>query len=107
MIEEREISKAFVSQGLTWGRMISGSKSGYLRNNPNNKVVFNANIFTEEKGKIWWGDLDLTLELDTLKKVAAELKTRLIVLREFDGRFGNEDRPFSEALEIAVEIIDP
>jgi hypothetical protein len=81
---------------LGWnGRMISGSKSGYMRNHPNNLTVFNSNIVIGEDNpvKIWYGDIDITLSIDDVKKLAKELDTTVYVLREMDARFENEDRP--------------
>lgn len=74
------------------GRMISGSKSGYMTSHPNNQVVFNANVCTDA-GKIWFGDLDVTLDGEKLQQLANELHCKIYVLREHDGRFDNEDRP--------------
>jgi len=94
----------FRKNGFSLGRMISGSKSGYNTRHPNNKVVFNANIFTED-GKIWFGDLDITLDRAKLEEVAKELKKDLYVLREHAGRFENENLPFEKVKKVAVEII--
>ncbi len=74
------------------GRMITGSKSGYRRTFPDNKVVFNANLYAD-RVKVWWGDLDLTLDEKLLKELQAELGCEVIVLREMDGRFENEETP--------------
>ena len=63
------------------GRMISGSKSGYRKNNPDSIPVFNARIWTSDCGH-WWGDLDLAKDGETLQAVANECKTNLYVLRE-------------------------
>ena len=40
---------------LIEGRMISASKSGYMKRHPDNLVLFNANVFDEDNKKIWWG----------------------------------------------------
>lgn len=75
------------------GRMISGSKSGYHNKYPNHIVIFNANLCTESEGKIWFGDLDLTLDKEHLSELAVALNQDLYVLRELDARFENEDSP--------------
>lgn len=76
------------------GRMLSASKGRYAFNNPDNIVIFNANVFNSKKEKIWYGDLDLsTKDIDNINKVAVELKNTLYVLREMDGRFEYEDNP--------------
>ena len=85
------------------GRMISASKSGYNRRYPNNVVVFNANLCTKLRGKIWYGDLDVTNDEANLKELAAALGEPVYVLREHDARFENEASPlFDQARAIAT-----
>ena len=74
------------------GRLISGSKSGYRRIFPDNIAIFNANICIEE-GKIWWGDIDLTISKFKLIELAQNLDKIVYVLYEMDGRFENENNP--------------
>lgn len=74
------------------GRMIAGSKSYYHYKNPRNVTVFNSNICTEE-GKIWHGDIDMTLDEDKLKELSLKVKTPIYVLYEMDARFENEEKP--------------
>ena len=82
------------------GRMISGNKSG-----PKGHVcVWNANVCTKSKGKIWFGDLDLTKDGDELKALAAREGETIYVLREMDGRFMNEAKPL---LDRAVARYEP
>lgn len=85
------------------GRMISLSKFGYREAHPENVAIFNANVCTE-RGKLWHGDLDLTLDEALLVETAARLGERLYVLYERDARFANEQRPL---LDKAVATIDP
>jgi hypothetical protein len=75
------------------GKMISGSKSGYFERHPTNLAIFNANVCTENRGKIWFGDLDITLEQEKLSALAVELNESVYVLREMDARFEHEDNP--------------
>jgi hypothetical protein len=75
------------------GKMVGGSKSIYRYDNPSNLVVFNANVFTKEHGKIWYGDLDVTKEIQSIKDLAKDLGTSVFVLYESEGRFGAEDSP--------------
>jgi hypothetical protein len=75
------------------GRMISGSKSGYSSRYPTNLAVFNANVCTQNEGKIWYGDIDLTLSREELSELARLLETEVYVLYEMDARFGNEASP--------------
>jgi hypothetical protein len=71
------------------GRMISGSKRG-----PKGHVcVFNANLCTNKGIKIWFGDIDITADAEDLKRLAADKKCTIYVLREKDARFQNEANP--------------
>lgn len=104
-LSDGDMYHLFMSNQLMMGRMISGSKTGYMERNPKNKVVFNANILIPSKGKIWHGDLDITLDRENLHKVAKALEEDLYILREHDARWGNEDKPTKKLLPLAVEII--
>jgi hypothetical protein len=75
------------------GRMISGSKSGYYNRYPKNIAVFNANVCTKNEGKIWFGDIDLTLSREELSELSRSLETDVYVLYEMDARFENEASP--------------
>lgn len=83
------------------GNLISWSKSGYRKDNPDNIVVFNANVCTED-GKIWYGDMDVTISEQTLKNLAKELNQDVYVLREHDGRFDNEESPLVDKYVVKV-----
>lgn len=85
------------------GKMISGSKSFYREKFPDHVVVFNSNIFVG-KTKIWYGDLDITESMDTLKDLASAIGEKLYVLYESDGRFEKEKNP---SLDNAVMMIHP
>ena len=74
------------------GKMISFSKSGYLERNPENLVIFNSNVCVDE-GKIWYGDIDITLSYDRLSELSKELGKTVYVLTEMAGRFENEENP--------------
>jgi hypothetical protein len=81
------------------GRMIGPSKSGYHDHHPTNETYFNANLATRSAGKVWYGDIDLTLDREELQRYANELGEELFLLRERDGRFGNEvEIPFDRAV---------
>lgn len=80
------------------GRMMSGSKiaaEGHV-------CVWNANIFTRELGKVWFGDLDLTSDVQRLMSFAADLGQTLHILRERDGRFDHENDPVWDAAVATV-----
>jgi len=74
------------------GKMLSGSKSRYTNRHEDHLVVFNANVCVEDE-KIWQGDIDITLEEDSLIELAQRLGENVYVLYEMDGRFENEDFP--------------
>ena len=88
-----EISKYFGYPG----RLLSGSKSGYMTTHPEHLVVFNSNlILVDSDGsceKVWYGDLDITVDREKLMEIAAESGKNVCVLREMDGRFENEEKP--------------
>jgi len=92
-MELYEIEKVFIEHGFTPGRMVSYSKSTYEKQYPTHLTIFNSNIVTMEYGKIWFGDIDLTLDYKKLKEIAEELHVRLYVLYEMDGRFEYEECP--------------
>jgi hypothetical protein len=79
-----------------FGRLLSGSKSAYLNKYPDHIVAFNGNLCTKKHGKIWFGDIDVTLDMDKLEKLADELKVPVYVLREMDARFENAGNPLLE-----------
>ena len=91
--------------GYRIGRLISGSKSMYRTQYPDHIVVFNANIITEEFGKIWYGDLDITLDFDRLYDIAKSNNIKFYILRELDARFGNETQDISILKNNAIAII--
>ena len=82
------------------GRMISFDKKC-----PKDHIcVFNANICIKSRGKIWFGDLDITADEEKLRAFAARQGEDLYILREMDARFRNEDTP---KYENAVAIVSP
>lgn len=85
------------------GRMMYGSKSRYCDKYPKNYPVFNANVVFK-RGKVWYGDLDLTLDEEKLVQLAKETGQTIYVLREMDARFENEENPL---LDRAVYAVSP
>ena len=85
------------------GRMISSSKSGYRERNPDNLTVFNSNLVLLEAGekfglgskhgKVWFGDIDITKNHQSLKDLADRTNCEVVILAEMDGRFENESDP--------------
>lgn len=100
-----EIIEVFRKHKLYLGFLLSASKSAYRKKYPNNQIYFNANIFTQDNGKVWYGDIDLTKHKKKLQVISNEIKQDLYVLRESDGRFGGEFRTFDEFSELAVGVI--
>ena len=90
-----------------FGKMLSSSKSRYRDRNPGNEVFFNANIFTIEDGKIWYGDIDYTKDQETLEKIATKLERNLYIVRELDGRFENENIKTNQIKKKAIKLIQP
>jgi hypothetical protein len=83
------------------GRMISASKS----NGPKGHVcVWNANVCIKSAGKIWYGDIDLTADIESIKALAVEKGEDVYVLREMDARFQTQNNP---RYENAVAVISP
>lgn len=91
-------------ESMPLGRMLSLSKSGYRQRFPDHLVVFNANIFTKSGTKIWHGDLDITLDGEALKDMAARSAEELYIFREADGRFSRENNPLWEAAIARVTV---
>ena len=81
------------------GHMISASKSSYRNRFPDHLVVFNSNICTKEDGKVWFGDIDVSLSRDLLGEISISTGRVIYVLHEMDARFENEESPlFEEAV---------
>jgi hypothetical protein len=99
--------RIFDRHGLMMGRMISGSKSTYRQMHPDNEVYFNANVVIASEGKVWYGDLDLTLDTPKLQEVADVLKEPLYVLYEMDARFENENKEVDFYKSKAKAVITP
>lgn len=93
---------AFAAEELETGRMVSRSKSAYREKYPENEVYFNANVFSSSGEKIWYGDLDITLDAEKLERIAERLGEKLFVLREMDGRFENESLSEIKVMQRAV-----
>lgn len=85
-------------KNLGWpGAMLAGSKSRYSEKHPNNLVVFNSNIAIPSKGKIWYGDIDITLDLKKLKEISKLLNEPIYIFYEMDYRFEKESLSLTEA----------
>ena len=98
----REIQQHFSAFGFHDARMIGGSKVDYNSEHRDDLIIFNANVLMPNYGKVWYGDLNLTEDYKTLKKISESLNTTLYILWEMDARFGKEDKPIDELLGKAV-----
>lgn len=99
--KRKKATHAFESHGLPMGRCF-GSKSGYRNMHPKCDFIPNANVFTRRGGKVWFGDLDLERDRPALELVARHFRSRLYVLSERDGRFGESARPHAAVVRDAV-----
>lgn len=95
----------FATNGLIIGRMIAASKSEYCKSHQGDLVIFNANVITKEHGKIWHGDLNVTLDFDNLKNIADQIGEDLYILMEGDARFGYEKQPIDVLISRAKAVI--
>ncbi len=84
-------------------RMIGFSKGGYVDAYPGHAAVFNTNVCLGAD-KVWWGDLDVTVDEHLLVELAARTGAIVSLLYESDGRFRNEDSPL---LDRAVYSVTP
>lgn len=82
---DEKYRQAFIDLGFPPGRMISGSKSGYVRNNPGCEPYFNARVCALGEGIIWWGDLDISRDREMLNEVSIKIEKKLYILRESDA----------------------
>ena len=97
-----EIQKHFSAFGFYDARMLESHKWEYTEKHPDDLVIFNANVLMPNYGKVWFGDLNLTEDYKTLKKIADSLNTTLYILWEMDGRFGEEKKPIDELIKKAA-----
>jgi len=88
------------------GRLLCISKSYYRDLYTNREPIFNSNIFTSQ-GKIWFGDIDLVLDKNSLQKLANDIQENIYILNEMDGRFGAEDRSLKSIIKDAKATISP
>jgi hypothetical protein len=79
------------------GRMIARSKSGFRRANPDEAVVWNANVClagpNQPAAKVWAGDVSLSLDERKLVALAARTGMTAYLLPEYAARWRYEDKP--------------
>ena len=98
--------KIFEDNGLVLNRCM-GSKSGYRKRFPENDIIFNSNIYISSENKIWYGDIDITLEKKNLQKICNQLNEDIIILYEMEGRFENEGKSYDDRLDHAHIMFTP
>ena len=101
-ISTMEIQQHFDAFGFDYARMIGGAKWEYSDEHRGDLIVFNANVLMPGYGKVWYGDLNLTEDYETLVKIGKTLDSLLYVLWESDARFGEEMKPLGELLDKAL-----
>ena len=84
--------------------MLDGDKMQYRKENPNSTVLYNGNVVTRT-AKVWYGDIDVTKNIENLTALARELGESVYVLREMDARFDTHDNPNFENAVFEVVII--
>jgi hypothetical protein len=96
------LQKLMEDNGLYMSRLLSMSKSGYKRNNPDSVCFFNANLITLKEGKFWYGDIDLTKDGLLLKKIANQIGETIYLLKELDCRFHNSHLSTEELIKKSI-----
>lgn len=99
---KKNILNIFSSREMELGRILSESKSEYKQLHSGDHVLFNANIFTLEDGKIWYGDINLTQEYNIFQMIAEELGKDIYILSELEGRFDNEFLPKEKIIRNSI-----
>ena len=97
-----EVQQFFEAHGFYMARMIGGAKWQYSELHPEDLVIFNANVIMPGYGKVWYGDLNLTEDCETLKSIANSINVPLYVLKEMDARFGEEMKSIADLIKKAV-----
>jgi hypothetical protein len=78
--------------GLHLSRLIGLSKTGFIRRHPQHAAIFNATIADAEGRRLWWGDLDLTVDEEALHRLAERAGLDLYIYYEGDSRRGFVER---------------
>ena len=82
------------------------TQNEFIDNNGQLQTEYDVKIsITKKSGKIWYGDVDITMEFDNLKSIADELKEDLYILYESDARFEHENAGFNFWKSRAVAVI--
>jgi hypothetical protein len=85
---DEEFVELATGLGLPLSRLVSPSKSDFMRRHPQHAVVFNATITNAAGERMWWGDVDLTEDEEALHQLAQRAGFDLFVYHEADSRRG-------------------
>jgi hypothetical protein len=99
--------EAAAALGLPDSRMISASKSEYRQAWPDHIVLFNGHIADGAGKRLWWGDLDLTLDEAALVGLAAALETSVYVFFERQAHRPAPGEPLHFEIKDAVLHVSP
>lgn len=87
-MENQNLSEDIAENNLgRSGRVLRWEKSLYVTNGPRNVVFFNANVFDQDGNKIWFGDIDLTVDGHKLNQLATELGKSVYLTVELPWRY--------------------
>ena len=64
--------------------------------------IYNAIVVTRSQGNVWYGDISIANDGNTLRKIASEVGEPLYVLHETDYKVDGEVRPMDELISKAV-----
>lgn len=95
----------FAVNNLMMGRIITKHKGVYAAEHPGQLVIFNANIIIPSKGKIWYGDVNVTEDFEDLKNIADKIGEDLYILMENDARWGAQNEPTKDLMKKARAVI--
>jgi len=83
-----KVEKYLTERGYYTGRLLTAvSKSAYYKSYPSHIVLFNACLFNTKGEKVWWGDVDLSLDWKVFAEASCSLNQTLILTPETPYRF--------------------
>jgi hypothetical protein len=77
-----DLTKSIENNDLHVGRMLSWSKSSYRKSHPDGKAIFNACIYNTDAIQVWWGDLDMVIDVEKLQNISNESNQEFYVTTE-------------------------
>ena len=88
----------------TSGRLLSASKSMYRDKFPNHIVYFNACLFDKDLKQVWFGDIDLDIDKESLQMLANYLKETIYLTREQPYRWDGLKKEDINKSEVIIFI---